>query len=74
MYTFSFSCNLLNGSYVAEGTFFKLAGDEVMKSTEVVFIVEAKPCHKDLLQANNMSTLISTMEKAFNDIGLKQNR
>lgn len=70
----SSSCNLLNGSYVAEGTFFNLHGDDVLKSTEVVFIVEAKPCHKDLLHGNNMSTLVTAMEKAFNDIGLKQNR
>lgn len=59
---------------MAEGSIFDLEGDNVPKTTEVVFIIEAKSCNRNLLTTKNIPTLISAMDKAFNDMGLQQNR
>lgn len=61
------SCNLINGSYVAEGTTFELTGADVPKTTDVVFIVEAKLCNHNLSVKKNMATIVAAMEKAFNE-------
>lgn len=69
-----YSCNLINGSYVAEGTFVELNGKDVPRTTDVVFIVEAKPCNKNLTFNKQIMSVVSALEKEFNNLGLKMNR
>lgn len=67
MFEFFCSCNLINGTYIAEGTVFELSGADVPKTTDVVFIVEAKLCNEKLSVKKNMGTVITAMEKAFQE-------
>lgn len=69
-----FSCNLINGTYVTEGSIFELTGDDVPKTTDVVFIVEAKACNHNLTTNKNISAVIGAMEKAFDEVGLTNTR
>lgn len=71
---FIFSCNLINGSYVAEGSIFELNGDDVPKTTDVVFIIEAKHCNHNFTVNKNMQVVIAAMEKAFAEVGLQEIR
>lgn len=68
------SCNLENGSYVAEGSMFELSGDEIPETTEVIFIVEAKACNHNITINKNIPNVVAAMEKAFNEVGLYKNR
>lgn len=71
---FIFSCNLINGSYVAEGSIFELNGDDVPKTTDVVFIIEAKHCNHNFTVNKNIEVVIAAMEKAFAEVGLQNIR
>lgn len=71
---FSCSCNLINGSYIAEGSIFELTGDDVPKTTEVVFIVEASSCNHNLVGNKNIVTIVGALEKAFTDAGIVKSR
>lgn len=68
------SCELTNGSYVPEGTFLKLDRHELPNTTDVVFIVEAGLCNKDLIQSKNMLHLVNAMQKDFNEFQITKNR
>ncbi|XP_065216942.1 uncharacterized protein Apoltp isoform X2 [Planococcus citri] len=48
---------------IHEGDFVHLDGKKVPQSSDIVFIVEAKPCNKDLLAKKNIQHLISTLNK-----------
>lgn len=74
IFTIISSCDLFNGSYVPEGTFFKLEGPELIKRTDVVFIVEAKPCNKQISTMKNIMQLVNAMEKEFLDANITDNR
>ncbi|KAF5274562.1 hypothetical protein FQA39_LY07174 [Lamprigera yunnana] len=67
-------CNLLNGSTVPEGEFIRFEGDAVPRSTDVVFIVEAKECNKDLKSKRNIDTLVDLMNKELTDLNVTNNR
>ncbi|KAK4871887.1 hypothetical protein RN001_016011 [Aquatica leii] len=67
-------CNLLNGTTVPEGEFIRFEGDAVPRSTDVVFIVEAKECNKDLKSKRNTDILVDLMHKEFSELNVTNNR
>lgn len=71
---FNFSCNLINGTYVSEGSMFDLKDQEVPQTTDVVFIVEATACNHNLPVNKNMPNILAALEKAFGEVGLSNAR
>ena len=67
-------CSLVNGTIVPEGEFRKLEGKNVPQTTDVVFIVEAKECNRDIRQNRSIDQLVSQLNKELNDRSLKNNR
>lgn len=57
-----------------EGTFITLEGNDIPMTTDVVFIIEAKPCNRDVTINKNLNSLVSTLNKELNDINIKNNR
>lgn len=68
------TCTMMDGSQVAEGRFKRLEGDKVPQSADVVFIVEAKSCNRDMKMNSSMELLITQLDKELNDQGLMGNR
>ncbi|XP_012280436.1 uncharacterized protein LOC105699757 [Orussus abietinus] len=68
------TCTMINGSRVPEGEFRKLEGPSVPKSTDVVFIVEAKECNRAINENRSMEYLVTQMSKEFNEQELTENR
>lgn len=68
------TCTMINGSQIAEGDFKRLENDKVPRSADVVFIVEAKSCNRDLKLNNSMELLITQLSKELNDRNLTANR
>lgn len=68
------TCTMMDGSQVAEGNFKRLEGDSVPRSADVVFIVEAKNCNRDMKTNSSMELLITQLSKELNDQGLTGNR
>ncbi|XP_070169221.1 uncharacterized protein Apoltp isoform X2 [Polyergus mexicanus] len=68
------SCTMMDGSQVAEGRFKRLEEDKVPRSADVVFIVEAKSCNRDMKLNSSMELLITQLDKEMNDRGLTGNR
>lgn len=64
----------MNGSVVSEGKFVLLEGESVPKSADIVFLVEAKYCNRDLRQRRNIDSLIENIELEFSAMNLKNNR
>ncbi|XP_017105517.3 uncharacterized protein Apoltp [Drosophila bipectinata] len=67
-------CQLANSSYVSEGTFIELTGDAVPKSSDVVFIVEAKDCNANLSSSKSIMTVVSSIEEQLQAAKLTNNR
>lgn len=67
-------CELINGTFVAEGVFVTMEGEAVPKTTDVVFVVEAKECNKDLNTAKSMSSLVHLLETELQAVGLRDNK
>lgn len=70
----NFSCNLVNGSYVPEGTFISFNASDAPSTADIVFIVEAKPCNKDIGKTKSMTSVVVALEKELNDMKIKNNR
>ncbi|KAK2581438.1 hypothetical protein KPH14_005113 [Odynerus spinipes] len=68
------TCTLTDGSQIAEGEFRKLEGDAIPKSTDVVFIVEAKECNRGIRQNRSIEQLVNQLSKELKDQGLVANR
>ncbi|XP_029160980.1 apolipophorins isoform X2 [Nylanderia fulva] len=68
------TCTMIDGSQVAEGRFKRLEDDEVPRSVDVVFIVEAKSCNRNMTSNSSMELLITQLDKELNDLGLTENR
>lgn len=64
----------MNGTYVKEGTFIKLQDNDVPQTSDVVFIVEAKPCNKDITTAKSIINLTNMLNKELVDAGITNNR
>lgn len=67
-------CELINGTYVNEGVFVSMKDEEVPKTTDVVFIVEAKECNKNLNTDKSMVSLVSLIETELQAVGLQGNQ
>ncbi|XP_039479409.1 uncharacterized protein LOC120443997 [Drosophila santomea] len=67
-------CQLSNGSYVPEGTFMELSGPEIPRSSDVVFIVEAKECNANLKTSKSIMTVVSSIEEQLQAAKLTNNR
>ncbi|KAF7992093.1 hypothetical protein HCN44_001418 [Aphidius gifuensis] len=65
---------MIDGTTVAEGEFIKLENTKVPKSTDIVFIVEAKSCNNDIKRNRSIDQVIAYLNKEFNDNGIKDNR
>lgn len=68
------TCTMINGTQIAEGEFRKLEGDAIPKSTDIVFIVEAKECNRDIRQNRSIEQLVNQLNKELKDKGLISNR
>lgn len=68
------SCNMVNGSEMAEGQFKRLEGENVPMSTDVVFIVEGKECNRGIARNRSMEQLVTQLSKEFKDQGLANSR
>lgn len=68
------TCIMVDGSQVAEGRFKRLEGDIVPRSADVVFIVEAKDCNRDIKINSSMELLITQLSKELDDQDLTGNR
>ncbi|CAH1158795.1 unnamed protein product [Phyllotreta striolata] len=67
-------CNLLNGSEYREGDFIRLQGSHVPQTADIVFIVEAKDCNKDLRKSRSFDSVVESLEKALEEQNIKNNR
>nr|CAD7432412.1 unnamed protein product [Timema monikensis] len=69
----SLRCQLNNGSEFMEGEFHKLENESVPRSTDIVFIVEAKDCNKNILEKRNMASLLTVLSKELIAANIKEN-
>lgn len=67
-------CELINGTYVNEGVFITMKDEEVPKTTDVVFIVEAKDCNRNLTGEKSMATFVNILSHELQEAGLQNNR
>lgn len=67
-------CELMNGTFVNEGVFLKLENQSIVHTTDVVFIVEAKECNRNLNVAKSMPSLISALSEELQANGLQNNQ
>lgn len=65
---------MTNGSYVPEGSFVDLSGAEIPRSSDVVFIVEAKPCNARLKESKSIMTVVASIEEQLKAAGISNNR
>lgn len=70
----NYSCNLINGSHVPEGTFISFNENDAPRTADIVFIVEAKLCNKDIGKTKSMISVVSALEKELNDANITNNR
>lgn len=68
------SCQLINGSFVPEGTFIDIGRDAAPSASDVVFIVEAKECNRDVYATKNLGLLIGALQKELVAAQLTNNR
>ncbi|XP_017025668.1 uncharacterized protein Apoltp [Drosophila kikkawai] len=67
-------CQLSNGSYVPEGTFMELTGEQIPRSSDVVFLVEAKDCNANLKTSKSIMTVVASVEEQLQAAKLTNNR
>ncbi|XP_076260910.1 apolipoprotein lipid transfer particle isoform X2 [Rhynchophorus ferrugineus] len=67
-------CNLLNGSEISEGEFVRLQGSAVPRMADIVFIVEAKACNKDLRNNKNFNIVVESINQELSDLNITNNR
>lgn len=59
---------------MAEGEFVYLNGDAVPQSADVVFIIEAKECNKDVRRLRKMDGIVEQLHKELTQLNLTNNR
>lgn len=69
-----FRCDLLNGTEIREGDFIRLHGNSVPRTADVVFIVEAKNCNKDLKNRKNFNAVIESINQELLQLNITNNR
>lgn len=67
-------CSSIDGKYVPEGSFVNFTTDNMKHSSDVVFIVEAKDCNKNLNKAKNLMTLVTILNKELESANITGNR
>lgn len=67
-------CSMLNGSIVAEGEFVSLDAASVPQSADIVFIIEAKDCNKDVRQRKKLDEIVQQLNRELNVHGVRDNR
>jgi hypothetical protein len=67
-------CNSPNGTQLDEGEFIRMNGSDLPQSADVVFIIEAKECNKNLKARKNFDLLIEHLHKELTDYHLSDNR
>lgn len=67
-------CSSPNGTQLDEGEFLKLDGPDLPQSADVVFIIEAKECNKNLRRNKNFDSIIEMLDKELTDYHLIDNR
>ncbi|XP_037927466.1 apolipophorins [Teleopsis dalmanni] len=67
-------CQLSNGTYVPEGTFVELTNENVTRSSDIVFVIEAKSCNANLTESKHIMTLVSTLEEQLQANKIVNNR
>lgn len=70
IYSCTFGPNLID----IEGQFHRLLERSVPQSSDVVFIVEAKPCNQDISTKKNMPQFISILSRELISAGISRNR
>ncbi|XP_043484877.1 apolipophorins [Leptopilina heterotoma] len=68
------TCFMNDGTHVPEGQFTKLEGESFLKSTDIVFIVEAKECNEDVRRNRSLDFLITQLNKELSDQNFIDNR
>ncbi|PSN49824.1 hypothetical protein C0J52_08839 [Blattella germanica] len=63
-------CQLVDGEELVEGDFRQLEGNAVPQSTDVVFIIEAKECNKNIKDRRNIDALNSMLFKELTEMKL----
>ena len=56
-------CRCDSSGRLSEGDFKHIEGKQVPQSSDIVFIVEAKSCNKDLMMKKNLQHLLNTLNK-----------
>lgn len=67
-------CELINGTFINEGVFLTMDNGTVPQTTDVVFIVEAKECNKDVISERSMTSLVNLLDAELQAIGLRDNK
>lgn len=65
-------CSTPQGDTVEEGSFFELQSP--LKSADVVFIVEAQYCNKNMRKIKNIDLFIDTFDSKLQENGFSDNR
>ncbi|XP_050313934.1 apolipophorins [Anthonomus grandis grandis] len=67
-------CKLLNGTEVREGDFIRQYGNTLPRTADVVFIVEAKKCNKNLKERKNFKTVVESINQELAELNITNNR
>lgn len=52
----------------------ELSGADIPRSSDVVFIVEAKPCNANLKETKSIMTVVTSIEEQLKAAGISNNR
>lgn len=52
----------------------ELSGSDIPRSSDVVFIVEAKPCNANLKDTKSIMTVVTSIEEQLRAAGISNNR
>ncbi|PNF28889.1 hypothetical protein B7P43_G03854 [Cryptotermes secundus] len=67
-------CQLVNGTELVEGDFCHLKNNAIPQSTDIVFIIEAKDCNRNIKDRRNMDSLTSLLLKELTELKITSNR
>jgi hypothetical protein len=65
---------LINGTELVEGDFHHMENNAIPQSTDIVFIIEAKDCNRNLKDRRNMDSLTSVLLKELTDQKITSSR
>uniref|UniRef100_A0A1B6DM97 VWFD domain-containing protein n=1 Tax=Clastoptera arizonana TaxID=38151 RepID=A0A1B6DM97_9HEMI len=68
------NCSLQNGSYFQEGKFIEIKSDVGSYSTDIVFIIEAKECNKEISEKRHLPVFLSILTKELQLLGIENSR